>query len=629
MYHLERSNDPKLQSGKIRAALPPLTSVHKGFTPSDPHYERRRATSVLRPATHGCEVRLYCPRRRTTSVEPRLPSNGLPLGDLSDYSTLLESLQELRYMILSRRNGQVPINRLPVEILLLICKLTLPLDPEFTKPDNRRVFGVTELTHVCRHWRLVLISSPVLWTSFRVMKTTPKFVAECLQRSRTLPIHVSFDWDIGDPDYDFPSTSDADDDGSVADDDDDVVDDAGEVVAEDDIDQRSSSQTDDSDDGTASHSTLSIYPDHHDAGYTWTDYIKEAQGYHHLMQHSHRVATLDISLPVPGDEEDEEEENRFACGLLLYPFPALQTIKLRCTAGIHGSVPKVILNEHIGAVHSLFLEDIIPTHIFDLSLDLTSLTLRTRLDSTIDMGSFLRFLEKNRNLRSLTLYQYNFLPITGSITPVTLSHLHQLDVVSKSATFLRHLTAPALGPQSSLRIERIRRRLLFSGRNNATGTSTSISCLALGTDPDPGPDEFMPLISEVFGSCWEEAIRVVVVIHVGEWEREFVDKFLDRLTRLIDLSVECDYDGVEPWFDSLAASKERCPKLGGIHLLHIAPECCPIAVRSVRKLVKRRAEDGIPLEVVEQNGLSPTTVAIWNDLYDRWRIEDHLKTRDS
>ena len=227
-------------------------------------------------------------------------------------------------MILSRRNDQVPINCLPVEILLLICKLTLPPDPEFSKPDNRRVFGVIKLTHVCRHWRLVLISSPVLWTSFRVVKAAPKFLAECLQRSRTSPVHVSFDWDSSDSDYDFSSTSVADDDGSVANDDD--TDDAGEVIAEDDIDQISSSKPDDSDDGTTSHSTLSIYPDHCDTGYSWTDYIKEAQGYHHLMQHSHRIVTLDISLPAPG-EEDEEEDNRFACGLLLYPFLALQTLK--------------------------------------------------------------------------------------------------------------------------------------------------------------------------------------------------------------------------------------------------------------------------------------------------------------
>ena len=563
---------------------------------------------------------------QTTSAEPKLPSNGLPLGDLSSYSTLLESLQELRYKILSHRNDRVPINCLPVEILMLICKLTLPSDPEFTTPDNRRVFCVMKLTHVCGHWRSVLISSPLLWTRFHIVKTAPKFIAECLQRSGTSPIHLSFEWDSSDPDYGSPSTSVADDDGSVAGDDGDVAGDDGSVAPEDLVNEISSSKPEDSDDETNSHSTLSVYPDHRDVDYSWTAYIKEAQSYHHLMQHSDRIATLDISLPAPGDQEDEED-NSLACGLLFYPFLALQTLKLRCFRGSHGSIPKVILDEHITTVNSLFLENILPTQIVDLSLNLTSLTLRTTgHDTPIDTSSFLRFLEKNRNLRSLTLYNYNFLPIPDSTTPLALSNLCKLDVFTESATFLRHIVAPPLGPQSCFKLGKMHRRLSFSAENSTSGTSASVSCLALSIHPDP--DEFQSLISEVFGSGWEEATQLVVVIP-GGWERGFVDQFLDRLTRLNDLSLECGNDRVDRWFDSLVASKERCPKLRGIHLLNTAPEYCHTVVRSIRKLVKRRAEDGIPLEVVGQTGLSLSTKGIWDDLYDRWRIKDYLETRDS
>ena len=121
---------------------------------------------------------------------------------------------------------------------------------------------------------------------------------------------------------------------------------------------------------------------------------------------------------------------------------------------------------------------------------------------------------------------------------------------------------------------------------------------------------------------------MVVVIPVGGWERELVDQFLDRLTRLSDLSVEYNHIHVDPWFGSLAASKERCPKLRRIRLLNIAPECCPTAFRSIRKLVKRRAEDGIPLEMVEQTGLSPSMGDVWDDLYDRWRVKDFLRAED-
>jgi len=563
---------------------------------------------------------------QTTPPEPRLHSSGLPVGDLSDYSTLLESLQELRYIILSHRNDQVPVNRLPVEILMLICKLTLPVDPESTTPDNERVFCVTKLTHVCKRWRLVLVSSPVLWTSFHVVKAAPKFVAECLQRSGTLPIHVSFKWDSSDPDYYSPSTSVAEDDGSVADDDDDD----DNAVDEDDADQISSGEPDDGDDGTVSHSTFSVYPDHRDADYSWTAYLKEAQGYHHLMQHSHRIATLDISFPTPREDEDEEEDNSFACGLLFYPFPALQTLKLRCFQGRQGTIPRVVLDEHITTVKNLLLENILPTQIIDFSLNITSLNLRTTgLGSPMDTGLFLRFLEKNRNLRSLTLHNYQFPPLPGPVAPVVLSDLCQLDVRTESGTFLQHLAALSLGPQSFFRMERVRWQLSLLAKNSATGTSASVSSQLANANPDSDPEEFLSVISGTFGSGWEEATQVVVVIPVGGWEREFVDRFLDRLARLNDLFIECKHDRMDPWFDSLAASKERCPKLRRVHLVDIAPEYCSNAVRSLRKLVKRRAEDGIPLEVVGQTGLSPSTVGIWNDLYGRWQIEDYLTTVDS
>lgn len=549
-------------------------------------------------------------------TEPNLPSNGLPVGDLSDYSALLESLQEVRYTILSRRNDQVPVNSLPVEILLLICKLTLPSNPEFISSDNIRVFCVMKLTHVCKRWRLALISSPVLWTDFRVVRAAPKFVAACLQRSGTLPIHVSFKWDSRDPNYNSPSTSVAEDDGSV-------VDDKNSAVSDEGIDEISSNEPEDSDDGISSHSTMSVYPDHRDADYSWTAYIKEAQGYHHLMQHSHRIATLDIIFSALGGDQDEEEDSLFACGLLFYPLPALQTLKLRGFWGSAGSIPKVILDEHVIAVNSLFLEDIIPAQIMDLSLNLTSLVFKIKLGTRINTNSFLQFLEKNRSLRSLTLHNYNFLPIPDPVVPITLNGLRQLDFLSESATFLRHLVAPPLGPQSFFRIERIGLRLLLCGKNSALGTSTLVSFILPNIEPDP--DEFLSSISEVFGSGWEEAARVAVVIPLEGWEREFVDRFLNRLTKLTDLFVECDHGLADPWIDSLAASKERCPKLKEIRLLNVAPEYCPTVIRSVRKLVKLRMEDGIPLDAVEENSRSLSTKAIWDDLYDRWGIRDYLR----
>ena len=539
------------------------------------------------------------------------------MGGLSDYSTLLESLNTLHYTILSLRNDQLPINRLPVEILTFICELVLPcgLDSEFAQPNNDRAFCVTKLTHVCKRWRLVLISSPELWTSFRLIRAAPKFVAECIQRSKTLPIHISFIWNSSDPNYPSPSPS-ADDDGSVEDDGD------SNTVDEDDPNQTSSNKSWSSSDGTSSHSTLSVYPDHHDGGYSWVAYIKEAQNFQHLIQQSHRIATLDISSLGPG-AEDGEEDNPFACGLFIYPLPALQTLRLSCL-GVHsGSIPRVIIDGHITAIKSLLLENIPLTQMVDLSLNITSLTLKsTWSDITIDPGLFLQFLRKNQSLQSLSLHDYKFHPAPDSVTPVVLKNLRRLDFTRGTTPIPRHSVALPQGPRSFFRMETAPQ----SSCSSAAECPTSPSTLLLGGDPNPS--ELLSVISGVFGSGWEEATWVVIEIPIGGWEPEFVERLLSSLTRLIDLSVEFRHDRVEPLFDSLRTSKERCPNLRRIRI-DIAPEHFPNALRSARKLVEQRAEDGIPLEAVEKTGLSLSAAGIWNHLYDQWRIKDYLKTRGS
>ena len=114
--------------------------------------------------------------------------------------------------------------------------------------------------------------------------------------------------------------------------------------------------------------------------------MKEAQNYYYLIQQSHRIATLNIYLSRPVDE-DEEEDNPSAWGLLTYPLPALQTVRLRCFQERY--VPRAFLNQHMTTITDLLVENFPPTQIFDLPLNLTSLTLRsTRANVTIDTVLF-------------------------------------------------------------------------------------------------------------------------------------------------------------------------------------------------------------------------------------------------
>ena len=53
------------------------------------------------------------------------------------------------------------------------------------------------LTHVCRYWRVVLLSNPKIWTNIFARRDSIDFFSECLLRSRTLPIHLNLHYHMG------------------------------------------------------------------------------------------------------------------------------------------------------------------------------------------------------------------------------------------------------------------------------------------------------------------------------------------------------------------------------------------------------------------------------------------------
>jgi hypothetical protein len=94
---------------------------------------------------------------------------------------LSEVLQAIRVI----RNTPVPVNRLPPEILSKVF--------EYRTSEQDLVAA----THVCRHWRFILISNPSLWSCFRLESShdlgrTPT----CLERSKSVPIDVNVNIDI-------------------------------------------------------------------------------------------------------------------------------------------------------------------------------------------------------------------------------------------------------------------------------------------------------------------------------------------------------------------------------------------------------------------------------------------------
>ncbi|KAG1876482.1 hypothetical protein DFJ58DRAFT_909760 [Suillus subalutaceus] len=112
-----------------------------------------------------------------------------------DSAVLAESMRVLR----SRSNGQIPISRLPDDILLMIFEL-FEEEKRLNGRDNRdhihATYGIDnvpaclEVTHVCRHWRNVALGCPTLWTF--INSPPPLWLDVMLQGSQKAPLVVTY-----------------------------------------------------------------------------------------------------------------------------------------------------------------------------------------------------------------------------------------------------------------------------------------------------------------------------------------------------------------------------------------------------------------------------------------------------
>lgn len=98
----------------------------------------------------------------------------------------------------------VSVNRLPLEILaeiFLFCLERLKCKYQFDRPaDPRRWRAPLLLCQVCRLWREVAISLPLLWCSLSgtgSFTPNPAFIKLWLARSRGLPLSLSLEAPVG------------------------------------------------------------------------------------------------------------------------------------------------------------------------------------------------------------------------------------------------------------------------------------------------------------------------------------------------------------------------------------------------------------------------------------------------
>jgi len=82
-----------------------------------------------------------------------------------------------------------PINRLPVELLQAIFKITFPT---LTKAQ---VLKVLRATHVCQYWRTATQTYTRFWSTIFINNTSPAFVARCLELGGQ-PLHIHIDLQV-------------------------------------------------------------------------------------------------------------------------------------------------------------------------------------------------------------------------------------------------------------------------------------------------------------------------------------------------------------------------------------------------------------------------------------------------
>ncbi|KAK7060157.1 hypothetical protein VNI00_000921 [Paramarasmius palmivorus] len=90
------------------------------------------------------------------------------------------------------RNTIAPINRLPNELLSTIFRYQAArLSPVLMRNrDGEGQRGWIAVTHVCRHWREVSLSTPTLWATPDL--THPTLALEMLRRSKQVPLTILY-----------------------------------------------------------------------------------------------------------------------------------------------------------------------------------------------------------------------------------------------------------------------------------------------------------------------------------------------------------------------------------------------------------------------------------------------------
>ncbi|KAI0692714.1 hypothetical protein BC835DRAFT_31981 [Cytidiella melzeri] len=111
-----------------------------------------------------------------------------------NFQEITQATKSLLQNISDAQTRLTPINRLPSEILGAIFEHVL--DPNFSADVSLKLmdFKWLDIQSVCRHWRDVALTTPVLWSHVRIVypyrESFPKTLLINLGRSGTVPLSI-------------------------------------------------------------------------------------------------------------------------------------------------------------------------------------------------------------------------------------------------------------------------------------------------------------------------------------------------------------------------------------------------------------------------------------------------------
>ncbi|OJT15399.1 hypothetical protein TRAPUB_8048 [Trametes pubescens] len=110
----------------------------------------------------------------------------------SDIAMYARAIVDLK----SRLNTLTPIGRLPPELLSeILVRGVIDEDDRWPSDHYYNRLAWIRLTHICRHFRAVALSTPRFWSHLRLVKS--EVFAELLARSKSTPLHIKAHVDAG------------------------------------------------------------------------------------------------------------------------------------------------------------------------------------------------------------------------------------------------------------------------------------------------------------------------------------------------------------------------------------------------------------------------------------------------